>query len=344
MGTLEKHVAKCGFIEVPCPKQCKYDNNEVKCFMQKDLEEHLKTCCPNRDHECEHCGKKSPYAFITQVHDGKCRKKIIPCPNAGCGDTMERQQVRKHVRTKCLYAVIPCKYKGLGCDTELKREDMAAHEQDDKFHLHMALETVNLQHGAIGKLQQTTNSQRDIIALQQVAIDSLQATVKSTEDKVDSLHIMLKNKASEIETFRLIACKKKKWTKVFYFPPFYTHPNGYRMALRVDANGVGAGEGTHVSVYAPILVGEYDAELEWPFVGSVTFILLNQLEDKNHHAEVVHFDATKNARVNGAWCYPDFIPHSALAHDPVKNIQYLKDDTLYFKMAVEVTNRKPWLE
>ena len=31
------------------------------------------------------------------------------------------------------------------CDTELKREDMAAHEQDDKLHLHLALETINLE-------------------------------------------------------------------------------------------------------------------------------------------------------------------------------------------------------
>ena len=111
VGTLEEHVATCKLTLVPCPKQCKDDNDAVKCLLKKDLEGHLQTDCPNRDHECKHCGKKSPYAFITQVHDGKCRKKVILCPNAGCGDTMERQQVRKHVRTKCLYAVTPCKYK-----------------------------------------------------------------------------------------------------------------------------------------------------------------------------------------------------------------------------------------
>ena len=185
VGTLEEHVATCGFTLVPCPKQCKDDNDAVKCLLKKDLEEHLQTDCPNRDHECEHCGKKSPYAFITQVHDGKCRKKIIPCPNAGCGDTFERQQVRKHVRTKCLYAVIPCKYKGIGCDTELKREDMAAHEQDDKL-LHKALETVH-------KAQKTINSQ-------QSAIVTLQSTVQSLQNKTDSLeknHLVLKNKKPE---------------------------------------------------------------------------------------------------------------------------------------------------
>ena len=309
-------MAKCGFIQVPCPKQCKYDNDEVKCFMQKDLEEHLKTNCPNRDHECQYCGKKSPYAFITQVHDGRCRKKLIPCPNAECGDIIERQQVRKHVRTKCLYAVIPCKYKGFGCDTELKREDMAAHEQDSKIHLHMALDTVKSQ---------------------QVAIDSLQATVKSLQK------LVLKDKESV--TFGLPEYKKKKKAKeLFQSPPFYTHPNGYHMALSVDANGCGDGEDTHVSVYAVILEGEYDAELKWPFVGSITFMLLNQLKDDNHETATASLTSEDDVQVEDNWGYNTFIPHSALAHDPVMKTQYLKDDKLFFKVSVEVAVRKPWLE
>ena len=48
---------------------------------------------------------------------------------------------------------MPCKYRGIGCDTELKREDMAAHEQDDKLHLHMALETINSQQRALNAVQ-----------------------------------------------------------------------------------------------------------------------------------------------------------------------------------------------
>ena len=222
-------MATCGFALVPCPKQCKDDNDAVMSLLKKDLEEHLRTDCPSRNHKCQHCGKKSPHAFITQVHDGKCRKKIIPCPNAGCGGTMERQQVRKRVLTKCLYAMIPCKYKGIGCDTELKREDMAAHEQDGKL-LHKALKTVHSQ---------------------QSAIESLQATVKSLSTKLELQEKVLKNKESK--TFRLSEYRKKKETnKVFHFPPFYTHPNGYHMALRVDANGSGRGKGTRVSVCSHI--------------------------------------------------------------------------------------------
>ena len=94
---------------------------------------------------------------------------------------MERQQVRKHVCNMCLYAVIPCKYKGIGCDTELKRQNMSnmtssdPHDTGDcQLTNKVPLATYN-----------TPQTQRETIAMQQVAIDSLQATVKSMEEKVD---------------------------------------------------------------------------------------------------------------------------------------------------------------
>ena len=322
VGTLEEHVATCEFTLVPCSKQCKDDNDEVKCFMRKALDKHLNNDCPNRDYECQsRCGEKGTYAYITEEHDKICKMKILPCPNAGCGTRIQRQDVSEHV-SKCPHTVIPCKYKGIGCDTELKRGDMAAHEQDDKLHLHMALETVNT-------LQQTTNFQQVSIDSQLVAIDSLQV-------KVDLLQ---EGKLFVLSEYQ----KKKEANEKFQFPPFYSHPHGYHMALRVDANGWGAAKGTHVSVYAPILEGEYDAELKWPFIGKITFTLLNQLEDKNHKIETRLCDATHNARVGNARGFNYFTPHSALAHDPVKNTQYLKDDKLYFRITVEAADYKPWL-
>ena len=43
------------------------------------------------------------------------------------------------------------------------------------------------------------------------------------------------------------------------------------MALEVYANGDSDGEGTHVSLRTPILKGEYDAILKWPFCGKSYF-------------------------------------------------------------------------
>ena len=53
---------------------------------------------------------------------------------------------------------------------------------------------------------------------------------------------------------------------------------------------------------------------------------------------------TLNARVYDKWGYPHFIPHSELTCDKFKSTQYLKDDTLYFRVLVEVDNHKPWLQ
>ena len=306
-------MATCGFALVPCPNQCK-DEEEVKCFRRKDIVKHLKNDCPNRYYECQSkCGAKGIYAYITGPHDKICKMKILPCPNAGCNIKVQRQQVSEHV-SECPHTVIPCKYKGIGCDTELKRGGMAAHEQDDKLHLHMALETVTSQ---------------------QVAIDALQAAFEALQVEVYSQHDKLMSWKNDSWTFRLSEYQRKR-EDTFRFPPFYTHPSGYHMALEVDANGCGAGKGTHVSVFVVILKGEYDSGLKWPLLGKLTITLLNQLEDNNHLKTIMPLDTKDNTRVGSIWGYSKLIPHSALGHNPSKNTQYLKNDTLYFRMEVKM--------
>ena len=65
MGTLDTHLAECEFALVPCPKECKDDSGEVKHFVKKQVKEHLRKDCPNRDYTCKHCGEKGTYAEIT---------------------------------------------------------------------------------------------------------------------------------------------------------------------------------------------------------------------------------------------------------------------------------------
>ena len=130
----------------------------------------------------------------------------------------------------------------------------------------------------------------------------------------------------------------------FQSPSFYTSFPGYQVCVSIKTDGDKSDEGTQVSVFAFFLEGEYDTELSWPFVGEITFTLLNQLEDNNHHSKTLALTNAHNVRVGNAWGYPDFIPHCKLGHDPVKNTQYLKDDTLYFRVSIKVANRKPWLE
>ena len=127
----------------------------------------------------------------------------------------------------------------------------------------------------------------------------------------------------------------------WYSLPFYTHPRGYKMCLSVYANGSGEGEGTHVSVYACLMRGEFDDHLKWPFRDHVTIAILNQLEDNSHITGSIRFTISVNKEVIGrvtdgerasGFGYPTFVAHADLPYNPAKNRQYLKYDCLQFRV------------
>ena len=125
--------------------------------------------------------------------------------------------------------------------------------------------------------------------------------------------------------------------------PFYTGMGGYKMCLNVDANSTG----THVSVFTCLMRGEFDSRLNWPFRGTVTIQLVNQLEDRKRHT--VHYtytDTTSDecaAQVTGGeqsraigLGLTRFILHSDLGLSVATNRQYLKDDCLIFHVSVKL--------
>jgi hypothetical protein len=100
----------------------------------------------------------------------------------------------------------------------------------------------------------------------------------------------------------------------------------------------------------------YDNMLGRSFHGKVTIELLNQLEDKNHYGLSFDFDdltplksksrlVGKQRATTDGWGIHRFISHKQLIlYKFFFDRQYLKDDTLYFRVSVEVTsNTKPWL-
>ena len=115
------------------------------------------------------------------------------------------------------------------------------------------------------------------------------------------------------------------------------------MCLSVYANGWKEGKGTHVSVYACLMRGEFDDHLKWPFKSHVTVAVLNQLDNNNHTTYPIRFTETTEAkhigrvtdgeRAPGGWGYPTFIAHTDLTYNPAKNCQYLKYDCLRFRIV-----------
>ena len=311
VGRLEEHVAICDFTPVPCPKECK-EGSSIRMIIRKKLDAHLKEECVNRDYECKHCGKKDTYANITDIHDNVCEKKKIPCTNAKCTEIIESGKMDEHLKNDCEYTQMSCKYESIGCDKLVKRKDLKTHEQDDSHHLQQALEAIALM-----------KEERD--------------TVKKGGSFV----------------FKLTHFKTKKAnSEAFYSQPFYTSPGGYRLQIEIHPNGDQGGKDTHMSVYVTILKGKYNGELNWPFAKTVTCTLLNQLADEKHHIlNLINSATATNSNLkssllgDGKGVGKDkFISHKELLENTAADTQYLKEDTLYFKVTVEETSHKPWLE
>ena len=108
---------------------------------------------------------------------------------------------------------------------------------------------------------------------------------------------------------------------------------GYKICLRVEANGCGLGEGTHVSVFICFMRGEFDESLKWPFRGVIAFQLLDQFTGNDHVACGVSYDnlySDYDGRVSGersggmGW-------HKFIAHSELKP-KYLQKDSLSFQV------------
>ena len=142
----------------------------------------------------------------------------------------------------------------------------------------------------------------------------------------------------------------KRGNASWFSPGFYTHLFGYKMQLKVDANGAGNGTGTHVSVYLCLMEGDYDSTLTWPLKYKCFITLLNQLNDQRHYTQKVIYlkdiadDFNSRVRTNSgghcAWGDHQFIPHDQLGLQEDKQCQYLKDDRLNFIVEIDVCREK----
>ena len=124
-------------------------------------------------------------------------------------------------------------------------------------------------------------------------------------------------------------------------PSFYSNIGGYKMCLRVDANGAEFGADTHVTVGVYLMRGEYDDNLIWPFRGDVTLHLVNRKVDKGHVEGTATFEesdpgdvagrVTEGVRAPRGQGLPQFISHSTLGYG--RNTEFLDQDVLEFRVT-----------
>ena len=261
--------------------------------MRKDIEAHKKEVCPRRQYECPHCRESGELQERTTTHLEECPKIKLPCPNNDCDEEIEHCNIPQH-RQKCLFESVHCKYISIGCMEKPLRKDLEEHHNESLKHLQMMIDTAHQQ---------------------EMTIKSLKAQQQSTP-----------------MTFKITDFDKLKTSsESIYSPGFYTSPGGYKMSINVDTSGNGAGEGTHVSVFAYLMHGENDDHLLWPFTGTVTVELLNQIKDDNHHSQKTTFppDNVASQRVvneersSHGYGLPCYIPHSDLGYHPLYTLRVI---------------------
>ena len=136
--------------------------------------------------------------------------------------------------------------------------------------------------------------------------------------------------------------KRKQFNNHHISSSFYTYLGGYKFCIAIHANGESGGKNTHISVYIHSMKGEHDDQLEWPFIGIFDVELLNWREDKSHYTRTVSIGAgSRFVKVTGkvfgisSLGFHNFIPHSSLAYDPLRNVEYLQEDCLRFRVNMK---------
>ena len=293
LGGLERHLSldsaegECTFVEVACTHSCGLR------IQRRMLDTHKATGCPQRPFKCQHCGHDATHSEITTLHYSRCEKFPLECPNK-CGEkAIERRNLPSH-RERCPLEVIACEFSHAGCTANLQRVKMVDHKrQSVDEHLAMAGKTIEQQ---ATTLQQQATMQAKTIATLQHQISSLQLEATLVKQLVAHLK---PGSLAESPSVVFIPpptiimtnfSQHKSAGDTWYSPPFYSHIGGYKMCLRVHANGVGVDTGTHVSVFVHLMRGEYDNDLLWPFRGWIIFELVNRRADTRHVSCTADYD------------------------------------------------------
>ena len=273
--------------------------------------------------------------------------------------------------TGCELVAIPCMFSYAGCKAQMPRTDMVTHmKKEQPYHIELLVYKVKKQNRELERLARKVRRQDEETAqiihrIQKESTSKLQSKddeienitrkMKEIEAKLQSrdeeiAQIMLKKRDLQpipvhyrftMDKFKTHKKKNAEW----FSKPFYTHQRGYKICVRIDANGYRESRGTHVSLYTCIMKGEYDDELPWPFHGKITVELINQnAADRHHHEYTISYsegigadyydyaDRVRTGERNHGWGDSQFISHLNLkpSHKSRTAVQYLKDDCLIF--------------
>ena len=362
LGQLDNHlnskppqnnqVEACQYVQVQC-LHC------LQPFKRTTILTHQSDQCPRRPFNCKYCKTfYSHYEDVTTNHWPVCGCYPVECSNK-CGETVQRQNLESHINNDCSLIPVDCDFKFIGCKEKLPRREMSTHLKEGivahtllhaSSHKELASTYKTEKKALEAKVTKLSREKKE----QQKEIDKLKNDIQQLQVYISGNKFQQAQKmklATDLKALQQLAGdpvgrvellmnnfkQHKKDNNDWFSPPFYSHHRGYKMDLRVIANGIKEGAGTHISAFISIRKGEYDKDLKWPFRGEITIWLMNQ-EDGSHdyHTHTVRFTdktpdgaaarVTQGTRASNCVGTSTFITHRDLQPN------YLKHNTLHFRI------------
>lgn len=125
-----------------------------------------------------------------------------------------------------------------------------------------------------------------------------------------------------------------KTGRTWHSPPFYTHRNGYKVCLRVDANLWKKG---YISVLVCVLKGDHDKTLNWPLRAKIEVALYNWKTNKSLYNKILYlpgdfFCLANTTDLLASWGkgLVEFISHKSLSSDQA---EYVRFDCINFQIG-----------
>ena len=345
-----RHWPVCGHYPLSCPNRC-----TVYAFERRTLAQHLDADCPLKEVECD-------------LHYAGCAAKLLR-------KDMPRHLADNHIFHTSLLASMNQKLADELSDRDDQisrlREDTKASIEELRSESQQRLEEVASENAllriVVMKLEEDMRTLKEQFSSEISQVRALESRQEIDSKKEDaSLHeeiTTLQRTLSETKLSLSRQCHSvqafvglfpvefmmagfqhnQACTSDWQSPPFYSHLQGYKMCVVVTALGHNAAKGTHMSVYACLMRGEFDGRLAWPFRGEITVQLLNQLGDRNHATGTIRFNqwtpepyccrVLEADRAVKGWGIQKYIALSDLSFNEAKKRQYLLDDRLLFRVT-----------
>lgn len=308
---LDVNTGDCEYVDVECPNE---SCNER--FQKYDLSSHLSYYCPKREHTCQFCGLKGSYSLVHSNHGPQCQSYPVPCPNA-CGEqSIARGSLSDHL-LECSGGEVECEFSYAGCKVKLPRQGMETHMKDSARH-HLSLLSA--------KIKAMKESQEERQKRNTATIQELQKHAQ-----ICSSHF---SPSLQISRF----ADRRRAGGCWVSPPLVTHPGGYAFHIVVHLRGRKGSDGSHIAVSMDSLKGEFDTQLLWPAIATVTLQLLNQEVDQKHFSVIKRFTWPRPSKTTHVGFFSErLISHGELSEfNPDNQTRYLLNDIVYFRVKVEM--------